>query len=299
MASDIFKPTILITGANGQLGMEFRSISAIFPQFNFLFASRNELAIENKDELARYFDAHQIDYCINCAAYTAVDKAESDQENAFLINGNAVGDLAEICKKHRSHFIHISTDYVYDGQKSKPLKEEDAVNPKNVYGWSKLKGEELAFSRNATTLIIRTSWVYSSFGSNFIKTMLRLFRQKTEINVVSDQLGSPTYAGDLASAIMELVTNMENGATYSGIYNYSNSGITTWYDLAVAIRDLTHLSCKIHPVPTSAYPTPAVRPKYSVMDTSKIQSVLNDKIPEWQQSLKKCLSKIENEQLIN
>jgi dTDP-4-dehydrorhamnose reductase len=188
MSSENFTISILVTGANGQLASEIKSIASHFPLYQFLFTTKEDLPIENKEAVKLFFEKHQIDYCINCAAYTAVDKAESEKEKAFLINADAVGEMASVCKDHQSKFIHISTDYVYDGSKEMALKEDDAVAPLNVYGWSKLKGEELALNRNPTSLIIRTSWVYSSFGNNFVKTMLRLFKEKDEINVVADSM---------------------------------------------------------------------------------------------------------------
>jgi dTDP-4-dehydrorhamnose reductase len=292
MSSENFTISILVTGANGQLASEIKSIASHFPLYQFLFTTKEDLPIENKEAVKLFFEKHQIDYCINCAAYTAVDKAESEKEKAFLINADAVGEMASVCKDHQSKFIHISTDYVYDGSKEMALKEDDAVAPLNVYGWSKLKGEELALNRNPTSLIIRTSWVYSSFGNNFVKTMLRLFKEKDEINVVADQYGSPTYAADLAQVIMLCVQRMEAGENFSGIVNFSNSGITTWYEFAVAIKNLVNSNCKINPIPTSSYKTAATRPQHSVLDTSKIKNLIQIDIPFWQDSLKKCISEL-------
>jgi dTDP-4-dehydrorhamnose reductase len=284
-----YKTTILVTGANGQLGNELRQLSLKFPVYNFLFTSKTELAIENTESLNKFFEKQQINYCINCAAYTAVDKAESEKEKAFLINGDAAGFLASICSDHKAKLIHISTDYVYDGTSKRALKEDDAVAPLNVYGWSKLKGEELVLNHNASALIIRTSWVYSVFGNNFVKTMLRLFKEKDSINVVNDQYGCPTYAADLAAVVMKFIENTEDGNEYNGIVNYSNSGITTWFDFALAIKEFVNSPCKIFPVATSQYPTAARRPQYSVLDTSKIKNTLHIVIPSWKESLYKCL----------
>jgi len=289
MSSQNYTPTILITGANGQLGNEIKIISGIFPSYRFLFTSKEELSIDNTESVKSFFDKHQIDYCINCAAYTAVDRAESEKEKAFLINADAVGDLAKLCNENQVKLIHISTDYVYDGSSGIPLKEDAAVGPVNVYGSSKLKGEQLALEQNPSTLIIRTSWVYSSFGNNFVKTMLRLFKERDEINVVNDQLGSPTYAADLADVIMKFIQQMEKGKTFSGIVNYSNDGVTTWYNFAKEIKALVQSNCKICPIPTSAYKTPAERPQYSVLDTSKIRELLEINIPLWKESLKSCI----------
>ena len=285
-----FSVTILVTGANGQLGNEIRILSQKFQGCRFLFTSREDLPIENAERVKIFFDTHPIDYCVNCAAYTAVDRAESEMQKAFLINADAVGSLAKICKEYLVKLIHISTDYVYDGSSQTPLKEDASVGPVNVYGWSKLKGEQLAMQQNPSTLIIRTSWVYSSFGNNFVKTMLRLFKEKTEINVVNDQLGSPTYAADLADVILQFIQQSEDGKTFSGIVNYSNEGVTTWYQFAEEIRALVQSNCQISPVPTSSYVTPAKRPLYSVLDTAKIKALLGIHIPLWKESLKRCIA---------
>lgn len=281
--------TILVTGANGQLANEIKILSSRYPSYQFLFTTKEALPIENDQLLKSFFEKNKIDYCINCAAYTAVDKAETEKEKAFLINATAVGELAHICKEHGAKLIHISTDYVYDGSSTIPLTEQSKLAPINIYGLSKLKGEELVIHENDSTLIIRTSWVYSSFGNNFVKTMLRLFKEKEEINVINDQLGSPTYAADLASVIMKFIETKENGNNFSGIVNYSNSGVTTWYKFAEEIKMLANSNCKINPIPTSSYKTPAKRPSYSVLDTSKIKELLHLEIPAWQNSLKKCI----------
>lgn len=289
MSSEDFKVTILITGANGQLANELKIISAQYTSNHFLFTTKEELPIENSKMLELFFEKNRIDYCINCAAYTAVDKAESEKEKVFLINGDAVGWLANICSIHKVKLIHISTDYVYDGNSKIPLREESDLDPVNIYGSSKMKGEELALSKNPATLIIRTSWVYSSFGNNFVKTMLRLFKEKSEINVINDQLGSPTYAADLAEVIMKFVEKMKQGNDFSGIVNYCNAGVTTWYDFANEIKVLAKSGCKINPIPTSSYKTAARRPLYSVLDTSKIKGLLHLEIPAWKDSLEKCI----------
>lgn len=281
--------TILVTGANGQLANELKVLSSGFPQYQFLFSTKEELPIENTDLLTSFFQKTKIDYCINCAAYTAVDKAEKEKEKAFLINADAVRELAIACLNYQTKFIHISTDYVYDGSVHNPLQEENPVDPINVYGASKLKGEELALQKNPSSIIIRTSWVYSSFGNNFVKTMMRLFKEKSEISVINDQFGSPTYAADLAGVIMKFIEETEQGKSFSGIVNYSNSGVTTWYEFAQEIKSLVNSNCKINPIPTAAYPTPAKRPLYSVLDTSKIKELLQIEIPSWKESLKRCI----------
>ena len=277
---------ILVTGANGQLGKEMQVIAAAYPDYNFLFVTKEDLPIDKTAAVKNYFSNHVIDVCVNCAAYTAVDKAETESEKAFVINGDAVGNLAALCKEKKALFIHIATDYVFDGTATVPYKEDHPVKPVNAYGASKLKGEELALQYNPASIIIRTSWVYSSFGNNFVKTMLRLMKERESINVVEDQQGCPTYGADLAAAIMEIISG-EN--VTPGIYNFANHGIINWYQFAVAIKELTESNCIVNPIPTSQYPTPAKRPAYSVMDTTKIRQTFNVVIPEWKESLKKCL----------
>jgi len=292
MPSQNFIPTILVTGSSGQLGSEIKLLSKKFSHYKFVFTSREELPIENSKFVQSFFETNKIDYCINCAAYTAVDKAESEKKKAFSINADAVGDLARACFENQTKLIHISTDYVYDGSSKIPLKENGKLSPINVYGFTKLKGEELALKNNPTTLIIRTSWVYSSFGNNFVKTMLRLFNDKEEINVINDQIGSPTYAADIADVIMQLVSKNEEGSSINGILNFCNSGITNWFEFAEEIKILANSYCKINPIPTSSYKTAAKRPPYSVLDTSKIRELLHLNIPRWQDSLKKCIEMI-------
>lgn len=278
--------SVLVTGANGQLGSELKLVAAQYPSFHFIFVSRKELAIDDPDAAQKFFAAQHIDYCINCAAYTAVDKAESDAANAFLINAEAVANLATVCKEHDTQLIHISTDYVFDGNASQPYKETDATNPLGVYGASKRKGEELALANDPSTIIIRTSWLYSSFGNNFVKTMLRLMKERESINVVNDQFGCPTYAADLADAIMKIISS---GIKKPGIYQYSNEGITTWYGFASAIKELSNSNCTVNPVTTAEYPTPTKRPAYTAMDTSGIRETFSISIPQWKESLSNCI----------
>lgn len=284
-------PTILITGANGQLGMEFRQLASAYPGQDFLFATRNELQIEDAAAVENYFDAHAITTCINCAAYTAVDKAEAEKELAYSTNATAVGHLAAVCFKKNIRFIHISTDYVFPGNGTEPYKETDETHPINVYAASKLEGERLALANNEFALIIRTSWVYSSFGKNFIKTMLRLMAERDTVNVVADQSGSPTYAADLAKAIMAIID--QNKFT-PGIYQYSNTGVITWYDLAVEIKNISGSTCAVEPIATAQYPTPAMRPHYSAMSTEKFRNTFQLAIPAWQESLLQCIRLLKN-----
>ena len=280
--------TILVTGSNGQLGSELQVIAPLYVGFKFLFVAREELPIDNEDAVKKYFATHAIDYCINCAAYTAVDKAESEEENTFSINATAVANLAKTCEENKTQLIHVSTDYVFDGTANKPYKETDRTNPVSVYGQSKMQGEELAQKNDPSTIIIRTSWLYSSFKNNFVKTMLRLMKEKESINVVNDQFGCPTYAADLAAAIMQIIVSgksLEN----PGIYHYTNAGITNWYEFALAIKKLTGSNCNVNPITTAEYPTQAKRPAYSVLDTTKITSTFGLAIPAWEESLKRCL----------
>ena len=287
-------PKIVVTGANGQLARELKVVSSAHSDLDFIFLTREELPIHRPEIINRFFEIHQPDYCINCAAYTAVDKAESEQELAFLINAESVGQLAGICNAFHTRFIHISTDYVFDGSSSVPLTEESSVNPVNVYGASKLEGEKLALQINKEAIVIRTSWVYSEFGNNFVKTMIRLMRDRREISVVDDQIGAPTYAAYLAEAILSIIDKTESnpGNWKPGIYHYSNKGKISWYDFAVAIREMTGSPCIVHPIPTERYPTPARRPSFSLLDTKKIESGFQLPIPDWKEGLARCLRQL-------
>lgn len=280
---------IIVTGANGQLGSEIKVLTETFPEYEFIFFSRSELAIDDEAAVIEKFTELSPAYCINCAAYTAVDKAEHEQEQAFRINGWATGILARASKESGAKFIHISTDYVFNGNATAPYLENDPVEPVNLYGASKLKGEELAMENNPESIIIRTSWVYSSFGANFVKTMMRLMKDREKLGVVSDQQGTPTYAADLAIAILKIINS---GNWEPGIYHYSNDGAITWFDFATAIRDLTHSKCEVNPITTAQFPTPAKRPGYSVFDKGKIKSVYGLSIPDWKYSLSNCIEKL-------
>jgi dTDP-4-dehydrorhamnose reductase len=286
---------IAVTGANGQLGMELRDASVLYPQYEFIFLTRGQLAVENTGSVNSFFTKNHPQYCINCAAYTAVDTAESEREEAFRINAEAVGILAAACKESNCRLIHISTDYVFDGNVNLPYKEDSATNPQSVYGASKLEGEKLAMQNNPETIIIRTSWVYSAYGKNFVKTMLRLMHEKETINVVNDQYGSPTYAADLAEVIMQIITKLtthHSPLTTHGIYHFGNDGAISWYDFAEGIKKVIASSCKINPVPTSAYPTAAKRPAYSALDKTKIIQTFGIQLKDWKQSLADCIQKI-------
>lgn len=281
------KKNILVTGANGQLGSELLVLSKDYNSFKFYFTYRDELAVNDPLAIEKYFSGKRIDYCINCAAYTAVDKAEDEKELAFEINATAVRNLARVCKKYNTRLIHISTDYVFSGNAHTPYKESDKTVPVNLYGQSKLEGEMLAMQNNAQSIIIRTSWLYSSHGSNFVKTMIRLMQEKESIGVVNDQFGSPTYAVDLAGAILKIIE--ENESPKPGIYHYCNKGIISWYDFAVAIKEICGSECEVKPIATAAYPTAAKRPAYSAFNTTKIQAQFGVSIPPWEYSLAKCV----------
>jgi len=280
---------ILVTGANGQLGKELRDIASNFPQFKFLFLSREDMPIHHYELVRNTFDGFKPDYCVNCAAYTAVDKAEQEIELANIINAESVGILAAISREHHCKFIHISTDYVFSGDSPKPYVEIDTTGPVSVYGKTKLAGELEALKQNQDTIIIRTSWVYSYYGNNFVKTMMRLMRERSEISVVNDQIGSPTWAADLASFIIHIISFPE---WHAGIYHFSNTGEISWYDFAVEIKKLIKSNTIIHPIPTSAYPTPAQRPAFSLLDKSKIKTVFGYTPPDWKQSLKQCIDRL-------
>lgn len=282
------KQKILVTGANGQLGRELRQLAPGFPEFEFIFLAREDLPIHHFEMVRHYFTIYQPACVINCAAYTAVDRAEQEKERAFQINGEAVGVLAAVCKHHAVKLVHISTDYVFDGTATVPYTEEAAPRPQNVYGASKLEGEKQALQFNPETIILRTSWVYSAYGKNFVRTMVKLMQEKEAVNVVNDQFGSPTWAADLAEAILQII---RSGQWHPGIYHFSNSGIISWYEFALAIKELTGSLCKINPIPTSQYPTPAKRPAYSALDNSRFRGVFGIPGKDWKQSLRACLDK--------
>jgi dTDP-4-dehydrorhamnose reductase len=289
------KPLILVTGANGQLGKELKQLSPSFSSFEFTFLSREDLPIHHFEMVRHYFSVYKPLYLINCAAYTAVDRAEQEKDLAFQVNAEAVGVLAAVCKEHNSKFIHISTDYVFDGTASVPYNEDDLTNPQSVYGASKLEGEKQALQLNPETIIIRTSWVYSEYGKNFVKTMMKLMSERNEISVVNDQIGSPTYAADLAEAILKIVANCQlpTANCSPGIYHFSNSGVISWYDFALAIKEIINSPCTINPITTAGYPTPAKRPAYSVMNTDKIQKTFYIQLKDWKQSLSTCIQRLQ------
>ncbi len=283
---------IVVTGSNGQLGKELARIATNYPDFHFTFLSREEFPLEDFSRIEAWMNLNTADIFIHCAAYTAVDKAESEIEKAFRINAEASGLISSLLYKNKSRLIYISTDYVFDGTSAVPLKEDAVTNPVNIYGASKLQGEHLALQNNPATMVIRTSWLFSAFGNNFVKTMIRLMKERDTVKVVDDQRGSPTYSGDLAEAIMQII---ETKHFEPGIYHFSNDGETTWYEFASEIKKLTGSSCNILPIPTNEYPTPAKRPAYSLMDKSKIKKEYGLRIPDWRISLALCIDQLKKQ----
>ena len=281
---------ILVTGSNGQLGSEIKELSKDY-NYNFFFTTRDDIDITNEENIREFCQKNSINVIINCAAYTAVDKAESDEINADLVNRKAVKKLALVSQELNIKLVHISTDYVFDGKNFKPYCEEYKTNPQSIYGKTKLDGENEIIKINPkNSIIIRTSWVYSSFGNNFVKTMLRLGKEKESLGVIFDQVGTPTYAKDLAKIILEILPKIKNEKVQ--IYNYSNEGVLSWYDFAKEIMKMAKLNCKINPIETHQYPTPAKRPHYSLLNKSKIKSAFNIEIPYWKDSLDRCLTQM-------
>lgn len=283
---------VLVTGSNGQLGSELKHLSSVNTNFEFTFIDSDVLNLSKPQEIIDYFADKSFEAIVNCAAYTAVDKAESESELADLINHQAVATLASIAKEKNIKLIHISTDYVFDGTNYRPYIEADLTKPVSVYGKTKLGGEQAIFSVcPSNTAIIRTSWLYSGFGNNFVKTMLRLGSERDSLNVIFDQVGTPTYARDLARVILEILPKLKN--TKPEIYHYSNEGVASWYDFAKAIFKISNINCKVNAITTAQYPTPAVRPNYSILDKAKIKSEFGISIPYWQDSLAECLNGLE------
>ena len=278
---------ILVTGANGQLGSEINKISGQFPEMEFSFTDVAELDITNPGKVVEFLAGFQPEYLVNCAAYTNVDKAETDIETATLLNATAVGILAEQSAKAGCKIIHISTDYVFDGRGPRPYREDNPVGPQSAYGRTKLEGEVLCQKFNPESLIIRTSWLYSAFGNNFVKTMVRLGNERSELGVIADQIGTPTNAADLASVILTIISFAVSGKKPFGseIYHYSNEGVASWYDFTKAIFDIAGINCLVKPIATEDYPSPVQRPPYSVMNKSKIKLIFGLQIPHWRDSL--------------
>lgn len=277
---------ILVTGANGQLGSELKVLSTDYSQFELVFADRSVLDLSDLASISNVLDRIQPQIIINCAAYTAVDKAETETDLADVLNHQAVAILAQWTQINGSQLIHVSTDYVFDGNSSIALTEEAPTAPINVYGQTKLAGEQACMRENPDAIIIRTSWVYSRFGNNFVKTMQKLMQERDSLNVVNDQIGSPTYAADLAQAILTIITHPHWQA---GIYNFSNEGEISWHEFALAIQEVGGFNCAVSGIPSSDYPTPAQRPHYSLLDKSKIATTFGVVVPGYRESLERCM----------
>ncbi len=279
---------VLVTGATGQLGQALQYIAPHYPEITFHFSGSEEIDITDSLGVANVFNTVKPKYCINAAAYTAVDKAENEAEKAHSINVDGVKNLAEICKKFGATLLHVSTDFVFDGYQKAPYTETDIPNPQGIYGATKLEGEIAIAQTMKAYFIIRTSWLYSQFGTNFMKTMLRLGKEKTALNVVDDQIGTPTHAIDLAAMLLTIIKS--NSQQY-GIYHYSNEGSISWFDFAKKIFEINKIDIALHPIPTTQYPTPALRPKYSVLDKSKIKKTFDVLISNWDEALEKYSDK--------
>jgi dTDP-4-dehydrorhamnose reductase len=283
---------ILITGSNGQLGSEIRELASAYTLYEFLYTDVAELDITDAEEVNYFFEFHSPDVVINCAAYTAVDKAETDEETAFRVNASAAGNLARAASDSGAFMVHISTDYVYNGENFSPYIETDLINPVSVYAKSKANGEEAVQLAGGKAIIIRTSWLYSAFGNNFIKTMIKYGKERDALNVVFDQVGTPTYAHDLAKTILDILP-MAMIDERIEVYHYSNEGVASWYDFAKAIHQIANITCLVNPIPTKDYPLPAKRPFYSVLDKSKIKKRFAVEIPYWRDSVKNCIDRLQ------
>ena len=277
---------ILVTGANGQLGSELKELSSRYSQFEWVFADRSVLDLSDLASISKVLDTIQPQIIINCAAYTAVDKAETETELADVLNHQAVGILAQWSANHDCRLVHVSTDYVFDGNSNVALTEEAPTGPINVYGQTKLAGEQACLRENPDAIVVRTSWVYSRFGNNFVKTMSRLMQERDSLTIVNDQIGSPTYAADLAQVILTIITHSHWQA---GIYHFSNEGEISWYEFTVAIQEIGGFDCALSGIPSSDYPTPAQRPHYSLLDKSKITTTFGVVVPGYRESLERCM----------
>lgn len=288
---------ILITGANGQLGTEINDLKDKYTNQNLFFKDLPDLDICNYLQLEKFVIDKKINAIINCAAYTAVDKAEEDAKTTRKVNAEGVLNLVKALQKVKGKLIHISTDYVFDGNNFLPYRESDEVNPIGVYGDTKRTGELFVISSDIDSIVIRTSWLYSAYGNNFVKTMLKLGNERDELGVIFDQVGTPTNASDLAKICLNILSDdsLANISTKGKIYHYSNEGIASWYDFAKAIMELGSLDCKVRPIETKDYPTPAKRPHYSVLNKSKIKTDFNIEIPYWRDSLEKCIEKLKSD----
>ncbi|MCH2045640.1 MAG: dTDP-4-dehydrorhamnose reductase [Saprospiraceae bacterium] len=289
---------ILVTGANGQVGQEIQSLKNKFSNYHFYFTDREQLDIGNKEEVQTYFAQHKFDYCINCAAYTAVDKAEEEKDRAYTVNVTGAENLALACHIQGTRLIHLSTDYVYhNDEQNQPFREEDETSPKGIYAATKLEGEQKAQAACQQTMIVRTSWVYSSFGHNFVKTMLRLGTKLPKLTVIFDQIGTPTYANDLAATLLNIIQQVEEAPEklkdFSQVYHYSNEGVCSWFDFAKSIFHFNNIDCHVTPIETKDYPTAAARPHFSLLNKAKIKKVWGIEIPYWKDSLAVCLQRLQ------
>lgn len=282
---------ILITGSNGQLGNEIKALAGSYPQYEFLYTDVDELDIANAASVTAFFELHNPAVVINCAAYTAVDKAETDPQMAYLVNAEAPGNLARAAAASDAFMVHVSTDYVYDGRNYRPYTETDELNPVSVYGKSKIAGENAVLQANGKGVIIRTSWLYSAFGNNFVKTMMKYGKERDSLNVVFDQIGTPTYARDLAKAILDILPEAMQD-TGIEVYHYSNEGVASWFDFAKLIHKIAGITCQVNPIPTKEYPLPAERPFYSVLDKTKIKKRFSIEIPYWPDSATHCIERL-------
>ena len=285
---------VLVTGANGQLGWELQQVAKANPNFEFIFLDRSAMDLSNPDGLLKIIESYAPSAIINTAAYTAVDKAETEKSLAHVINAEAVAELASIAKNKNIPFITYSTDYVFSGNATSPYTTDTPLAPINFYGQTKADGELMALAVNPDAIIIRTSWVFSSHGNNFVKTMIRLMKERDSLNIVGDQKGRPTYAKDLAFASIQVLNAINAGATIKGIYHYANAGETTWFDFAQKIKELAGLDCQLTAINSDQFPTPAKRPAYSVLDTQKIEKELNLHIPHWELALSDCILQLKN-----
>ena len=285
--------TILVTGSNGQLGWELGQLAASYPAFNFVLVDRSQLDLSFPETFEKMIQTIAPDCIVNTADYTAVDKSETEKDLSYTVNATAVQTLASICKNLAIPFMTYSTDYVFDGEATQPYSTATKVDPVNYYGSTKAAGEAMAMEANEDTIIIRTSWVFSSHGNNFVKTMMRLMKERASLNIVADQKGRPTYAKDLAIATMKMIEAMNAGKSIKGVYHFANTGETTWFDFAATIKAIAGLDCALNPIETKDFPTPAKRPAYSVLDTSKIEEALSIAIPHWEDALISCMKEIE------
>lgn len=287
---------VLVTGSNGQLGQSLQVLQNQFSDLSFVFLDRSQLDLSQLNSIQTVLSGYEFDVLLNCAAYTAVDQAESEKDLANRINHQALKELAMATKRQGAKIIHVSTDYVFNGRAYRPYQETDKTDPQNIYGFTKLKGEQVLLKQMPeNAIVVRTSWVYSEFGNNFVKTMLRLGKEREHLNVIFDQIGSPTYARDLANAILQIATHpiLQKTKVESQIFHYSNEGVCSWFDFAKAIFEFSKYACQVWPIETKDYPTPAARPYYSLMNKAKIKQSYGLEIPYWRDALKTCLKELE------